>query len=156
MFTFPPSLTYNVTKERAPFKKHSDESQSLFSLLSCFNPGNPDYFPSLYKPDLLMSPHHCLLPTHPQSLFPYFLISIFSGDSYLSLFLPSLNSYSSYWLDHTPSISTGTSTRHSNYTLFPASEPDATWLPLLAFIFLHFLPDQLVLSLNVMFSERFP
>lgn len=108
---FPPSLTYNVTKERAPFKKHSDESRSLFLSYPALTQETQTIFLPFINQTCL-----CLQTiaywSHPPPT-PYFPISSskFSLVTLcLSSFLPSLNSYWSYWLDHAPSIPTGIST----------------------------------------------
>lgn len=93
-------------------------------------------------------------PTHPKSLFPHldfpwWLLSVFkSAFSWILLRFIDSTILHLYTLAYPP--------HHWNRTLFPASEPGATWPSLLAFIFLHFSPGQLFLSFNTMFSERLP
>ena len=125
------------------------------TLLSCFNPASPDSSISLYKQDTLTSLTESL-PVHPQlsqlpmsssrfslvTLIPIYFSLLWIRTRLIGLTIPRL-----YIQARCPPP---THTYHSKSKAFSCLRSWGTRLPLLAFLFRHFL------SLTVMFSERFP
>lgn len=124
------------------------------TLLSCFNPASPDSSISFYKEGMLTSLTK-LLPVHPQlsqfpmsssrfslvTLIPIYFSLLWIRTRLIGLTIPRLHIQA-----HCPPPA---HTR-SKSKAFSCLRSWGRWLPLLAFLFRHFL------SLTTMFSERFP